>query len=677
MTQAPNTFVDPVERPVRFVQRVPSPIFAFGESSFPVSFSFDTSPRDAAFAGAAASQLGVFLTDKNAYSDPVVQAAYGQPQAFVLSAVGSDVSTADFFLTTERTDGTRVATAAYGLAEVRQPSFWAGIGHSFSTHASALGFDPVLSGGDYYWPVATMILTPHRMLSSGTETLPTVATSKDADTTVVLAPASAWGIVDVEIDVSIDWYDDEARTSPSGSHPTVDAPRFGLRLYVSKPDVLSSKVAASGRTCVVGSLYPTTVLMGLGGDSVSLAYWGVGADGNGMFWGREDGIEVSSNGLALQDGSETASYVLANPLDDYDTSSSSSSSPSSLNSSSSTSSLLNSSPSSPSSQSTPSSPSSRSSSSRSTMSSVSSSSSSPSSRSSSSVTDSSSSTDALLLDSSSSVVAGSGMSSSSSVEASVVARFSFSEAQDEFGVVADESGNGNSMSVGTVSGGLGPPSWDGEAGVSGGGMVFFADASNSDYLASASADWTSGMRTIAFWARCGSSGNPVGVPFCVSNGFVPTASKSEVAVQLDSSDGSVAIWARIDGELMWQASTAAGLLSAGAWAHVAVVHDGSEPAVYVDGVPAALTFSADVDRAAWTGDALAASSPADRVVVGGAPRHYAPFVALGFSGTLDEITVWDAALSGGAILAEFAKGETYSSASSTSLSSASSESSEG
>lgn len=668
MTQSPNIFIDPVERPIRFSQRVPKPIFAFGESSFPVSFSFASSPREAVFAGAAAAQLGVFLTDKDAYSDPVVQLGYGREQEFVLSAVGKDVTTTSFYLSTVKPGGTLVATPAYGLTEARQPSFAADLVHSFSTHLTARDFDPVIDG-DELWPSASMRLTAHRILSSGLETLPAVITSPDSPTTMVLAPASSWGIVDVEIDIVLSWYYDQARTAPSGHQPFVPVPRLGLRLYVSKPDVLSLKTTVAGATCVVGAMYPTTVLRGLGGDSVSLAYWGTGDDGVGLFWGVETGIEVSSNGLAIQGGFETASYSLANQLDDYDTSSSSSLSSSSLNSSASSSSPLKSSTSSESSSPSTSTLSSRSSSSRSSMSSSSSSSESTSSLSSPSDNSSSSSSFDLDLSSSSSMLGRIGESSSSSLAASMIALYSFSTAPGWDGKVSDETGNERYLRIGAVTGGIGPPQWGYQSGVSGGGMSFVADSSHTDYLYSDTAIWVAGMKSVAFWFKGGTTGNRVSVPFCVSNGYLPYGSKSELAVQLDLTAGTVSAWVITDGTTQWSASTSAGVVLSGEWIHAAIVHDGDEVALFVNGVLMPITFDIETDKSAWTGNILAAASPADRVCVGGAPRNWSPYVALGFSGQLDELTFWDATLSEESMLEEFSRMELLSSQSFSSQSS--------
>lgn len=672
MSSTTNFFVDPTQFPVRFVQRIPKPIFSFGESSFPVSFSFDASPRTAYFAGASVKQLDVFLTDKNVYSDPVVQSAYGQSQSFVLSATGNDVRTASFFLSTTKTDETPVIASAYGLLEVRQPTFSSGIPHLFSTHINAISFDSVVESGDYYWPVAVMRVVVHRMLSSGDETLTTVVTSKDDSTPIVLAPADSWGIVDVEIAVAIQWYEEEARETLSSSPPQVDAPSFGLRVYVSKPDSLSQKISIVDRTCVAESLYPSTILNSLGGgSSISLAYWGVGDDSVGLFWGLEAGIEISSNGLPIQSGDETASYIIANQLDDYDTSSSSSSSISSINSSSSSSSPLKSSLSSQSSLSSLSTISSVSSSSVSTMSSVSSSSSSLSSLSSLSEVSSSSSSILLSLSSSSSVEAIAIMSSTSSIDASIIATYTFSAAPDVMGVVEDTSGNDHDIKIGDVSGGMGPPQWISDGGMSGGGMSFFADSLNADYMFADDISWIINAKSIAMWLRGGSSGNRISVPFCVSNwiedeAFIPMSSKSETAIQMDQTTGCISAWTIVDGTTKWKASTAAASVGPGVWVHVVVAHDGYEPKVYINGVSSALTYSIDVDRTAWVDSAMAATHPASRMMIGGAPRPYSPYISLGFSGIMDEIILWDAPLSEYAATAEFEKAEYYSSASSSS-----------
>ena len=668
MSQNPNFFTDPASLPVRFYSKLPPPIFGFGESSFPVSFSFYGSPRPAVFLGAAAIQLGAYLTDKDAYSGgEVVQLAVGESPSIELLASGNDVSTAKFSLKTSTTDGFAVIVPESGLMEMRQPSFSAAVGYSFSSSHSVRSFGPVMKGGDPYYPTATMTLTAHRFLSSGYVDLPTATTAENGSTVFVIAPASSFGFADVEVGVRLTWYEDENRLIPAHNPPLISMPGFGLRVYVSSADKLTSGVIVSGNSCTITSLYPTTILNELGGDYVRLAYWGAGADRNGIFWGDVLDVTVSNNGLAIQGGSETASYVLANELADYDNSSSSSSSSSSLNSSSSSSSLLGTSLSSSSSSNSSRSSSSSSISSRSSGSSDSSSSSSSSSISSlSSLPESSSSSSSALLDLSSS-------SSSVARSVSLVMHFTFNVAPDNFGVVVDDSGNGNDMTLGQASGGLGPPKWDYGYGIDGGGYMFVADSTHTNLLQSTKMGWLTPRGTVAMWVKGGLSGNKVGVPFCVSNGFV--AGKTEFAVSTDALAGKVSAWVMVDGVTKWSASTASGTYLSGSWTQVAVTHDGREPAIYVNGTALPLTFSQANDKTAWMTALLSADSPATKFFVGGAPRYYSPYMALGFSGQFDELTVWDQALSGVTIEDYFSEMGSLSSQSFSSMSTGTSSSS--
>jgi len=644
MSNSPNTFLDPQQLPVRFVQRRPQPIFAFGESTFPLSFSFDRSPRSARFVCATALQLGTYMTDKDVYAgNSVVQLAVGMSMSIELTASSSDIETASFYLRTDRIDGSVVLVPAWSVMEVRQPSFISDIEHSFGSTQSATSFDPV--GGLY--PAATMTLTSHRVLSSGIVNLAPVGTSKDEETRIALATANSCGIVDVEVSVVISWYSDESRTIPA-SGPDIDTPKFGVRLYVSSGSCLSRKVS-SGNSCVVSSAYPTSVLNSLGGDYLSLVYWGRGQDGVGLFWGLEDEVEVSSNGLVIQEGDETASYILDNMLVDYDESSNSSSSQSSLNSQSSSSSLLDVTSLSSSSISSLSSATSRSSSSRSSRSSLSSSSKSSSSKTSDSELSESSSTEALVLSSSSlsSQSGVSSLSSSSSLIPQQIAQYSFSETPDELGI---HDGSGNSLNLTLPPmGELGPPTWGSGYGVDGGGLLFAADSTHTDYVkANYSSSWASVRGSVSFWVKTAKTTQFVAlttqfVAFCMSNGFV--TAKTELAVSVNQPYEAVSAWLKIDGTTIWEGATSNGLVVNEVWTQIVVTQDGGFPRIYVNGAVQGVSFSTSTDLTAWTSSFATAESPPDRIIVGAAPRYNAPFMTLGFSGYLDELSIWDEALS--------------------------------
>jgi len=222
----------------------------------------------------------------------------------------------------------------------------------------------------------------------------------------------------------------------------------------------------------------------------------------------------------------------------------------------------------------------------------------------------------------------------------------FSEQPNEFRTVTDESGNGIDFTMAMPEGGLGPPQWDGEYGVDGGGLWFSADATHTNYMQSSRVEWLSPCGTISIWLKA-TSGNRVGIPFCVSNGFV--ANKTEFAIQTDALNGKISAWIIVDGVTKWSTATDNGAFVSGSWTNIVITHNGGSPNIYVDGAQVALNYTVNIDNSTWLSSLLNATSPADRLIIGGAPRYYSPFVALGFSGQIDELTVWDNALSASTI----------------------------
>lgn len=659
MTTSPNKFSDPIEIPIKFSQKLPQPIFAFGESSFPVAFSFSQSPRPARFEGAVVKQLNIFLTDKNAYtSSSVVQASLGEMQTFTLRASGADVNTAQFNLSTTRTDGSTSISQEYKVTEIRQPSFVNEMVCSFDSHITTQTFDGTLKSGNMFYPSAIMKISPHTMLSTGDADLTPVYTSETEETRVIFAPENAYGLVDIEVDVVLVWYEDESRTILASNPPVIETPKFGIRIYVSEGSKFAEKLIVSGNSCVATALYPTTVLQNLGGDNVDLAYWGSGEDNNGLFWGRENDIVVSTTGLAIQDYLETASYILINQLNDYDESSSSSTSSSSKNSSSSSSSVLNTSSTSSTSSASLSSRSSASSSTRTSRSSSSLSYLSETSLTTMTSESSLSSTELYDFSTSSSIEYNISKSSSSSLVASKIAQYSFTNFIDSainnpFGRVEDETGNNNTLFLATTSGSLGPPQWGFDYGISNGGFKFFADSISCDYLKATNPMWKNTAKSFSIWFKTNSVGNQVGIPFCISNGYV--LSKTEFAIQTDSTNGQLSAWVVVNGSIKWKISTNAGSIPSGSWTHCVICHNGTQPFVYINGMAMALNYNVDNDKSAWLSDLISA----DNVFIGGTSRYYYPLMTIGFSGYIDEITIWDETLSESIAISEFEKNGSY------------------
>jgi hypothetical protein len=235
-----------------------------------------------------------------------------------------------------------------------------------------------------------------------------------------------------------------------------------------------------------------------------------------------------------------------------------------------------------------------------------------------------------------------------------VLEYDFAVAPDEFGRIFDISGMANDGFVGAQDGGLGSPAWADTYGILGGGLLFQADTQNTDYVVSTSFnDISSSVRgTIGLWVKFLPYGNAETVIFSISNGFV--ASKTELAFGLVRSGLEAKLNAKvvIDGVTQWQIETVMGTVLANAWTYVVLRHN-RDPLLFVDGYEVPFTYVVNKDRRKWISSLFLAMSPADRMILGGAPRHYSPFVALGFTGYMDEIRVWDVPLSERRILEDY------------------------
>jgi len=56
------------------------------------------------------------------------------------------------------------------------------------------------------------------------------------------------------------------------------------------------------------------------------------------------------------------------------------------------------------------------------------------------------------------------------------------------------------------------------------------------------------------------------------------------------------------GTIQWEMNTDDTVLTPGKWNHVVLVHDGTEPAIYINGKEADITFSTSTDKTAWFSD---------------------------------------------------------------------------
>jgi hypothetical protein len=238
---------------------------------------------------------------------------------------------------------------------------------------------------------------------------------------------------------------------------------------------------------------------------------------------------------------------------------------------------------------------------------------------------------------------------------------------------------GNDGSVEPASEGLGPAAWASTYGIGGGGFLFQGDVSHTDYVINRSfSGISSNVRgTVGTWIKFLPYGNESAL-FSISNGFGEPRTELMLGLVRSGSTAKLTASVSLDGAVQWRIETAAGTVTANRWTYVVLRHN-RDPRLFIDGVEVPFTYVVNRDRRKWISSLFSAVSPADRMILGGIPRDYSPFVALGFVGYMDEIRLWDIPLSEARILEDYLAHEpsssSLSSASSSSRSSSSSSSS--
>lgn len=237
--------------------------------------------------------------------------------------------------------------------------------------------------------------------------------------------------------------------------------------------------------------------------------------------------------------------------------------------------------------------------------------------------------------------------------------YDFNEVESSMGVVSDKSGHGNNGKVAQLSFGLGPPWWEATTGVKGtGGYYFVGSVSTSRYIECKS---LTNIKTlyngsISFWMNLDStSGLGSAIPFCISNGFVATKTELSVTVTRTSTPLVFTAKLELDGAIYWQCSFTSPQALANNWVFVTLTHTGNNIKPYLQGMYATPTYKVQENKAKWIADLFATSTTnkADRLILGGAPRMFSPFIQYGYTGYLDEIKIWDIPLPSAYILSEY------------------------
>ena len=102
--------------------------------------------------------------------------------------------------------------------------------------------------------------------------------------------------------------------------------------------------------------------------------------------------------------------------------------------------------------------------------------------------------------------------------------------------------------------------------------------------------------------------------------------------------GRLTTTARNTSEVKYKLYTGTGVLTTN-WSHVAVIHDGIQPTLYINGEAVAQTFFTDIDRTFWFND-LTGLDNADIATL----DYYNNANLQFFNGELDDIRIYDRAL---------------------------------
>ena len=122
--------------------------------------------------------------------------------------------------------------------------------------------------------------------------------------------------------------------------------------------------------------------------------------------------------------------------------------------------------------------------------------------------------------------------------------------------------------------------------------------------------------------------------FIVSDGGVY---RTFIGIYSDS-NGKVFAISRISHSTKWQLETDNSVLNSSNWTHIALVHDGTEPKLYIDGVAVAQTFLNSSDKSIWWDDFSVTRSKIGARIVQNYTASY-------WRGVIDEVSIFTTALS--------------------------------
>ncbi|GEM_PF-728999 len=153
---------------------------------------------------------------------------------------------------------------------------------------------------------------------------------------------------------------------------------------------------------------------------------------------------------------------------------------------------------------------------------------------------------------------------------------------------------------------------------------------------------------ITFWAKLDLDNAAQNLPFSISNDG--SATRTEVFIDFDARTGAAGdrfhANLTVDGTEQWDIGTAADSLDqyVGQWVHIALVHEGTTPILYVNGIQQTVTFVSSLNKTKWfkaiLTDATTDSTAANMGLIELNGSDLVPF-----DGSIDEARIYNRALS--------------------------------
>lgn len=291
------TFKDPETYPVVFKPSKPA-LFGLGKKTYPVVFKFEDKAQIQTF---VAELNGIFITDKNVDKDPtIIEFSNNSGYRFELVSYGKDIENAIFNINILTVSDLFIGLKADTVSHIKQKSPNKDIYHSFSISPSAKLFSPI-SG---LYPAAFLNLS---FSSNRKERGQINITTSES---VLINQFGLPGILDILIEVKLNWYENPERTILfNGVPPYEREDNFGIRFYNLSSGLFSNKahIIKNKEFAILEDMPTESDLKKQNISPIDIMYFGIAEK---LFFGKQNRIKINDNGLPVQNGVAVPEYLL-------------------------------------------------------------------------------------------------------------------------------------------------------------------------------------------------------------------------------------------------------------------------------------------------------------------------------------------------------------------------------